>query len=69
MTKIFFLYVARPTALLAMGGYPSLKLSIALYMVDLDLFTNYITYQCYIELKPPVRNGLSLKYRVHCSRV
>ena len=44
MTKFFFLYVARPTALLAMGGYPSVKLSIALYMVDLDLFTNYITY-------------------------
>jgi hypothetical protein len=25
-----------------MGGYPSLKLSIALYRVHLDLFTNYI---------------------------
>jgi hypothetical protein len=44
MTKKIFLYVARPTALLAMGGYPSLKLSIAQYRVDLDLFTNYITY-------------------------
>ena len=44
MTKIFFLYVARPSALLAMGGYPSLKHSIAQYRVDLDLFANYITY-------------------------
>ena len=44
MTKNFFLHVARPSALLAMGRYPSLKLSIAQYRVDLDLFTNYITY-------------------------
>ena len=44
MTKNFFLHVARPSALLAMGGYPSLKLSLAQYRVDLDLFTNYITY-------------------------
>ena len=44
MTKNFFVHVARPSALLAMGRYPSLKLSLAQYRVDLDLFANYITY-------------------------
>jgi hypothetical protein len=44
MTKFFFYTWQGLKALLAMGGYPGLKLSIALNRVDLDLFTNYITY-------------------------
>ena len=52
-----------------MGRYPSLKLSIAQYRVDLDLFANYITYTVAYSYRPQVRNGLSLKYRVVCSRV
>ena len=35
----------------------------------LSKFTNLHNLQCYTQLRPQVRNGLSLKYRVLCSRV
>ena len=36
---------------------------------NLVQFTNLHNLQCYIQLRPQVRNGLTLKYRVLCFRV